>query len=317
MIVMTMFQELAAGWADLILPATRVARARRHDDEPRGHGCSGCGARSLPPCPDELAWLSKLAARFEVEVAAACRRRLRGARRAPLPRSRARRASGCRRRSPPRHAVRGARGRDDRSRRPLRAGHPRSTSSASSARTATARSSPAPRSSASPSFGSSAPSARSSSRAPTPSGGGSRPATRCSSARTAPRSSSAPASTGSCVDGRRAGRRRARGRPARDRRGGEGAMTPEWWVSLIQAFVIINLVMVRLRVPHARRAQGDGPDAAPLRPEPRRPVRPPAADRGPAEAAAQGELLPGRGDRLALPARAVPGGVHGARRRSR
>jgi NADH-quinone oxidoreductase subunit G len=66
-IVITMFQELAAGWADLILPATdslerdgttmnlegRLQRLRRV---------------VLPPCPDELAWISKLAERFEIEL---------------------------------------------------------------------------------------------------------------------------------------------------------------------------------------------------------------------------------------------------------
>jgi NADH-quinone oxidoreductase subunit G len=68
-IVLTMFHELAAGWADLILPSTgslerdgtsmnlegRVQRVRR---------------AVLPPCPDELAWISKLAARFEIDVPA-------------------------------------------------------------------------------------------------------------------------------------------------------------------------------------------------------------------------------------------------------
>ena len=68
-LVLTMFHELAAGWADLILPATaglerdgtsmnlegRVQRIRR---------------AVLPPCPDELAWISKLAARFDVAVPA-------------------------------------------------------------------------------------------------------------------------------------------------------------------------------------------------------------------------------------------------------
>jgi predicted molibdopterin-dependent oxidoreductase YjgC len=66
-IVTTMFHELAGGWADLILPATgalerdgtttnlegRVQRLRR---------------TVLPPCPDELAWIAKLAARFGVEL---------------------------------------------------------------------------------------------------------------------------------------------------------------------------------------------------------------------------------------------------------
>ena len=68
-IVLTMFHELAAGWADLILPSTgslerdgtsmnlegRVQRVRR---------------AVLPPCPDELAWISKLAARFDIDVPA-------------------------------------------------------------------------------------------------------------------------------------------------------------------------------------------------------------------------------------------------------
>ncbi|MGH3134931.1 MAG: molybdopterin-dependent oxidoreductase, partial [Gaiellaceae bacterium] len=67
-IVLTMFHELAGGWADLILPSTaalerdgttmnlegRVQRLRR---------------AVLPPCPDELAWIAKLAARFDIELA--------------------------------------------------------------------------------------------------------------------------------------------------------------------------------------------------------------------------------------------------------
>jgi NADH-quinone oxidoreductase subunit G len=66
-VVLTMFHGLAGGWADLILPSTaalerdgtamnlegRVQRLRR---------------AVLPPCPDELAWISKLAARFGVDV---------------------------------------------------------------------------------------------------------------------------------------------------------------------------------------------------------------------------------------------------------
>jgi NADH-quinone oxidoreductase subunit G len=66
-VVLTMFHELAGGWADLILPATgglerdgtsmnlegRLQRVRR---------------AVFPPCPDELAWISKLAARFGVAV---------------------------------------------------------------------------------------------------------------------------------------------------------------------------------------------------------------------------------------------------------
>ena len=66
-IALTMFQALAVGWADLALPGTsylerdgsltnmegRVQRVRR---------------AVMPPAPDELAWLSKLAERFDVEL---------------------------------------------------------------------------------------------------------------------------------------------------------------------------------------------------------------------------------------------------------
>jgi predicted molibdopterin-dependent oxidoreductase YjgC len=66
-IVISMFQGLAGGWADLVLPATsylerdgtyvnlegRLQRLRR---------------TVIPPAPDELAWLAKLAERFDVEL---------------------------------------------------------------------------------------------------------------------------------------------------------------------------------------------------------------------------------------------------------
>jgi NADH-quinone oxidoreductase subunit G len=66
-IAITMFLGLAAGWADLVLPGTsylerdgsyvnlegRIQRLRR---------------ASIPPAPDELAWIAKLAERFDVEV---------------------------------------------------------------------------------------------------------------------------------------------------------------------------------------------------------------------------------------------------------
>ena len=66
-IVISMFQGLAAGWADLVLPGTsylerdgtyvnlegRVQRLRR---------------TVIPPVPDELAWIAKLAERFEVDL---------------------------------------------------------------------------------------------------------------------------------------------------------------------------------------------------------------------------------------------------------
>src|SRR3954449_2263901 len=67
-IVISMYGGLAAGWADLILPGTgylerdgtfvklegRLQRLRRTVE---------------PPCPDELEWISQLAARFDVDVA--------------------------------------------------------------------------------------------------------------------------------------------------------------------------------------------------------------------------------------------------------
>jgi NADH-quinone oxidoreductase subunit G len=66
-IAITMFQGLAVGWADLVLPGTsylerdgtfvnlegRLQRLRRS---------------VIPPAPDELAWISKLAERFGVDV---------------------------------------------------------------------------------------------------------------------------------------------------------------------------------------------------------------------------------------------------------
>jgi NADH-quinone oxidoreductase subunit G len=66
-LVISMFHGLAAGWADLVLPGTsylerdgtyvnlegRLQRLRR---------------AVIPPAPDELAWISKLAERFGVEV---------------------------------------------------------------------------------------------------------------------------------------------------------------------------------------------------------------------------------------------------------
>src|SRR3954454_17941525 len=66
-IAITMFHSLAVGWADLVLPGTsylerdgtyvnlegRIQRLRR---------------AAIPPTPDELAWLARLAARFGVEL---------------------------------------------------------------------------------------------------------------------------------------------------------------------------------------------------------------------------------------------------------
>jgi NADH-quinone oxidoreductase subunit G len=68
-LAITMFHGLAVGWADLVLPGTsylerdgtyvnlegRLQRLRR---------------AAIPPAPDELAWLAKLAERFGVQVSA-------------------------------------------------------------------------------------------------------------------------------------------------------------------------------------------------------------------------------------------------------
>jgi predicted molibdopterin-dependent oxidoreductase YjgC len=66
-IAISMFHGLAVGWADLVLPGTsylerdgtyvnlegRLQRLRR---------------TASPPCPDELEWISQLAARFDVDL---------------------------------------------------------------------------------------------------------------------------------------------------------------------------------------------------------------------------------------------------------
>jgi predicted molibdopterin-dependent oxidoreductase YjgC len=66
-LVLTMFQELAGGWADLILPAT--AALERDGTSMNLEGRVQRLRRAVPPpCPDELAWISKLAARFDVAI---------------------------------------------------------------------------------------------------------------------------------------------------------------------------------------------------------------------------------------------------------
>jgi NADH-quinone oxidoreductase subunit G len=66
-LVLTMFHELAGGWADLILPAT--AALERDGTSLNLEGRLQRLRRAVPPpCPDELAWIAKLAARFDVDV---------------------------------------------------------------------------------------------------------------------------------------------------------------------------------------------------------------------------------------------------------
>jgi len=67
-IALTMFQELAAGWADIVLPAT--ASLERDGTTMNLEGRVQRLRRAVPPpCPDELAWIARLAARFGVELA--------------------------------------------------------------------------------------------------------------------------------------------------------------------------------------------------------------------------------------------------------
>jgi NADH-quinone oxidoreductase subunit G len=66
-LVLTMFHELAGGWADLILPST--AGLERDGTVLNLEGRLQRVRRAVPPpCPDELAWISKLAARFGVDL---------------------------------------------------------------------------------------------------------------------------------------------------------------------------------------------------------------------------------------------------------
>ncbi|HXF98430.1 MAG TPA: molybdopterin-dependent oxidoreductase [Gaiellaceae bacterium] len=66
-IVVTMFHGLAAGWADLILPATGWLEREGTSMNLEGR-LQRLRRAVLPPCPDELGWISELAARFGVEV---------------------------------------------------------------------------------------------------------------------------------------------------------------------------------------------------------------------------------------------------------
>jgi len=66
-IAITMFHSLAVGWADLVLPAT--AALEREGTSMNLEGRVQRLRRAVtPPVPDELAWLAKLAERFEVAL---------------------------------------------------------------------------------------------------------------------------------------------------------------------------------------------------------------------------------------------------------
>ncbi len=66
-LVTSMFQGLAAGWADLVLPGTSYLE--RDGTYVNLEGRLQRLRRSvIPPAPDELAWISKLAERFGLEI---------------------------------------------------------------------------------------------------------------------------------------------------------------------------------------------------------------------------------------------------------
>jgi NADH-quinone oxidoreductase subunit G len=68
-IALTMFHELVSGWADLVLPAT--ASFERDGTSMNLEGRVQVLRRAVPPpCPDELAWISKLAKELGVDIPA-------------------------------------------------------------------------------------------------------------------------------------------------------------------------------------------------------------------------------------------------------
>jgi anaerobic selenocysteine-containing dehydrogenase len=66
-VAITMFHSLAVGWADLVLPATGSLEREGTSMNLEGR-LQRLRRAVIPPVPDELAWLSKLAARFDVEL---------------------------------------------------------------------------------------------------------------------------------------------------------------------------------------------------------------------------------------------------------
>jgi NADH-quinone oxidoreductase subunit G len=66
-LAITMFHGLAVGWADLVLPGTSYLERDGTTVNLEGR-LQRLRRAVLPPAPDELAWLSKLAERFDVEL---------------------------------------------------------------------------------------------------------------------------------------------------------------------------------------------------------------------------------------------------------
>ena len=66
-IVVSLFASLAAGWADLVLPATGTLEREGTSMNLEGR-VQRLRRAVIPPVPDELAWLSKLASRFDLSL---------------------------------------------------------------------------------------------------------------------------------------------------------------------------------------------------------------------------------------------------------
>ena len=66
-LAITMFQGLAVGWADLVLPGTSYLERDGTTVNLEGR-LQRLRRAVIPPAPDELAWLAKLAERFDVEL---------------------------------------------------------------------------------------------------------------------------------------------------------------------------------------------------------------------------------------------------------
>jgi NADH-quinone oxidoreductase subunit G len=67
-LAISMFHGLAVGWADLVLPGTSYLERDGTFVNVEGR-LQRLRPAAIPPCPDELEWLSQLAARFGVDVA--------------------------------------------------------------------------------------------------------------------------------------------------------------------------------------------------------------------------------------------------------
>ena len=300
-LAISMFRSPVRGWADLVLPGTsylerdgtyvnlegRLQRLRR---------------AVIPPCPDELAWIAKLAQRFDVEVSpyppqvfAELSERCFGG--VDYPRSGT--APPCRR--APRRSRR-------RKRRPAETNGDgkglRLVTLPPALRGAGHRAHP----------GAPVPAPRARDRARTRRRDPPRRRARLHGSRPLERHLGRPSRAREQKARRRSGPRRIRARP-RPRNPRRGQRHERALVDRPDQSGRDHQPAARhVRVHDVGRAQGPRAHAAPLRPEPRGALRPPAADRRPREADPQGELLPGDRGRLPVHHGADHVRLHRARR---